>query len=76
MTSTRDTIICMSNKENKFLIQDLKNHDVEFKVKDKNAKGAKRAKTLIIIYLRPKEKARLILPYASILHRYRMNQLR
>ena len=42
----------MNNKENKFLSQDLKNQLVESRLREIKAKGARRTKTLIIIYLR------------------------
>ena len=52
ITSTRATIICINNNENKFLAQVLKNQDVFFKDKDKIAKGVNNAKILIITYLK------------------------
>ena len=42
-----------------FLIQDLKNQDVESKQRDKKAKGDNNTKTLIIIYLKEYEKIKL-----------------
>ena len=45
--------------ENKFLNQALKNQEVEFNDKDKIAKGERRAKIFIIIYLKEYEKTRL-----------------
>ena len=45
-----ETITWISNNENRFLNQALKNQLVEFKDKDKIAKGERSAKTLIIIY--------------------------
>ena len=47
-----DTIIWINNKENKFLVQDLKNQEVEFKQFDNIAKGAINTKTFIKIYLK------------------------
>ena len=52
INKTIDTITWINSKENKFLNQVLKNQLVEFKDKDKIAKGERRAKTLIIIYLK------------------------
>ena len=46
-----DTIIWINNKENKFLNQDLKNQEVEFKEFDKIANGAINTKTFIKTYL-------------------------
>ena len=47
-----DTIICINNKENKFLNHALKNQEVESKEFDKIAKGAIKTKTLIKTYLK------------------------
>ena len=55
ISKTRDTIICINNKENKFFNQVLKNQDVASKVKLKKAKGESSTKTLIIIYLKEYE---------------------
>lgn len=43
------TIIWIKSKEKIFLIHILKNQDVEFKQRDRIAKGERRIKTLIII---------------------------
>lgn len=48
----------MNNKANRFLAQALKNQLVEFKVRDKIAKGESRIKTFIIIYLSEYEKTK------------------
>ena len=45
-------MICINNKENKFLSQDLKNQDVVSKINDKIAKGVSKIKILIITYLK------------------------
>ena len=55
---TKDTIICINNRENRFLNQDLKNQEVEFKDKAKIAKGVSKAKILSIIYLKEYEKTK------------------
>lgn len=52
INKTIATIICINNKENKFFIQDLKNHDVESKINDKIANGVSKIKILIITYLK------------------------
>ncbi len=52
INKTIATIICINNKENKFLTQDLKNQDVESKINDKIAKGVSKINILIITYLK------------------------
>ena len=52
INKTKATIICINNNENIFLIQDLKNQDVESKINDKIAKGVSNIKILIITYLK------------------------
>ena len=47
-----DTIIWIKRRENKFLIQALKNQLVLERVKDKNAKGVISTKTFTKTYLR------------------------
>ena len=59
INKTIDTIICINKSENKFLNQALQNQLLEFKHKDKIAKGVRRAKTFIIIYLKEYEKTKL-----------------
>ena len=54
-----DTKICKASKEKKILNQDLKNQDVEFRLKDRNAKGAIKTNTFIIIYRKEYEKTKL-----------------
>ena len=51
-------MICINNKENKFLNQDLKNQEVEAKEFDNIAKGAINTKTLINTYRKEYEKTK------------------
>ena len=48
----KETIIWIKSKENKFLSQDLKNHEVEVMLRDIKAKGDRRMNTFIIMYLK------------------------
>ena len=54
-----ETIIWMNNKENKFRLQDLKNQEVFWSVKDNNANGVSKIKILIITYLNEYVKTKL-----------------
>ena len=45
-------MICINNRENKFLNQDLKNQEVVSKINDKIANGVSKIKILIITYLK------------------------
>ena len=56
ITKTREAIIWINNKENKFFAHILKKLEVLFRDKDKIAKGASKANTLIIIYLKEYDK--------------------
>ena len=56
--STKDTIIWIKSKENKFFAQVLKNQLEFVRDKDKNAKGASKINTLIITYLKEYEKTK------------------
>ena len=47
-----DTIIRINNNENKFLIQALKNQEVDIKLLESIAKGAININTLIKMYLK------------------------
>ena len=58
INKTKDTITCINSKENKLRSHDLKNHEVESKLSDRNAKGASKTKTFIIIYLKEYEKTK------------------
>ena len=59
ISKTKETIIWISIKENKFLNHDLKNQLVEFIDKDNIAKGDSRANIFTIIYRNEYEKTRL-----------------
>ena len=58
INETKDTMIWINNKENKFFNQDLKNQDVESRINDKIAKGVSKIKILTIIYLKEYVKTR------------------
>ena len=49
---TRETIIWINIKENIFFSQDLKNQEVDSKVRDRKENGAKSTNILIIMYLK------------------------